>query len=89
MSSVSRCAVLNVVNSCIDMVDGSRLSIEDIDKDISECGIDSIIFIQLIILLEDEFGIEIPDSELIYAKLNTVHKIADMLDNIIHLSKQS
>ena len=48
----------------------------------SELNIDSILFIQIIIKLEDEFQCEFPASKLLPSELNTVTKIASLIDSL-------
>ena len=49
----------------------------------SELIIDSLLFIKIIIKLEDAFGCEIPASKLLLSELNTVTKITSIIESII------
>ena len=49
------------------------------EKDLTELGMDSIVFIHMIVQIEDQFEIEIPDEYLILNKLNTISKIAEII----------
>nr|WP_296457494.1 acyl carrier protein [uncultured Acetatifactor sp.] len=57
------------------------------DTDLTGYGMDSIVFIQMIVNIEEQFGIEIPDEYLLVEKMNTINKLADVvrrsLDGII------
>lgn len=50
-------------------------------QELSEIGLDSIRFIELIVALEDEFHIEIRDSDLLFDKFNTLAKLQTMLSS--------
>lgn len=55
-----------------------------IDEDASLCdeyGINSIIIIELVMKIEERFGIEFDDSELNHHQLDTVNKIVELIVN--------
>lgn len=62
----------------IEKVEGQ---VEQIDSktDLENYGINSMIFIQLIVLCEDKFGIEFEEKYLQMNVLNTVEKIAQLI----------
>lgn len=70
--------VCKIINSLSDSI---NLFSDDIDKNISEYGIDSIGFIRLVIKLEEEFNITIPDEYLILSKMSTIKDICKVLKN--------
>ena len=45
------------------------------DEDLNFIGIDSISFIQIVVALEDNFEIEIPDEKLMLEEMGTFNKI--------------
>ena len=45
------------------------------DEDLNVIGIDSILFIQIVVALEDNFEIEIPDEKLLMEEMGTFNKI--------------
>ena len=45
------------------------------DEDLNVIGIDSISFIQIVVALEDNFEIEIPDEKLLMEEMGTFNKI--------------
>ncbi|MGG4554127.1 acyl carrier protein [Paenibacillus sp. FSL W8-0186] len=47
--------------------------------DLYDIGLDSLNAIQLIVQLEDAFGISIDDDELLYENFNTIPKIVDIV----------
>lgn len=63
----------------IEKVEGQ---VEQIDSktDLENYGINSMIFIQLIVLCEDKFGIEFEEKYLQMNVLNTVEKIAQLIN---------
>lgn len=44
-----------------------------------DCSINSLQFVQLIILIETEFEIEIPDEYLLMTEMDTIAKIIDII----------
>lgn len=54
------------------------------DKDLCQCGLDSILFIKIIILIEEFFDIDIPDDYLIISRLDTVDKIAKLVTELLN-----
>mgnify|MGYP002522689569 FL=1 len=71
--------VIEIINANIEK---EEISYENIDKKLSDMGIDSIAFIQIIVALEEEFECEIPDSKLLMSELDTVRKISDVLEGL-------
>lgn len=60
------------------------LSIENIeeelyDEDLKELGLDSLSFIRIIVLLEEQFECEIPETKILLTELNTVNKIIETI----------
>ena len=70
--------VLNIINSTEKL----KITAEQLDADLSDLGMDSITFIQIIVALEEKFECEIPDSKLLTVEMNTVLKILDVLHSI-------
>lgn len=54
----------------------------DLDVDLTEYGLDSIAFIRMIVMLEEEFNVLFPDESMLLEELNTVKKIEDMLQQL-------
>ena len=67
--------VLTILNS----MDNIKITDEQLEDDLTDCGMDSITFIHTIVALEEEFECEIPDSKLMLSEMNTVKKILDVL----------
>ena len=84
--------VLNIVNSVIQTradEDKQRkepvtlLAEEQIETDFSELEIDSITFISIIVSLESEYEIEIPDEYLLMTEMNSVNKMYHVIKEVI------
>lgn len=46
-----------------------------LDEDLTVMGMDSVSFIQIVVALEDNFEIEIPDEKLLLEEMGTLNKI--------------
>lgn len=77
----------------IDKILKIVIEIMDIKSQINEednlffLGLDSMNAVKLIVRLEEEFDIEIPDNDLIIEKFDSVHKIYEYV--ILHLNKKN
>lgn len=71
--------VLRVLN---DIIKEIEITEECMDADLTELGLDSILFIKTIVALEEEFDVEVPDSKLLIAEMNTAQKIWDVLKEL-------
>lgn len=49
------------------------------DTDLRDIGMDSLALIELTLALESEFDVAIPDDQLAYCHLGTVHQISEVL----------
>lgn len=58
------------------------LSKDQTDTDFNDIQIDSITFIKIIVALESEFELEIPDEYLLMTEMNSVSKIFEVLKSI-------
>lgn len=76
MKLVKMADVLLVINSNIKEIE---LSQEQVTESLTELGMDSISFIQIIVALEEEFECEIPDEKLLITEMDTVQKMIDVL----------
>jgi len=60
------------------------INISDTDSNfLLENNIDSITFVEAILDLEEEFSILVPEDYLLMENLNTVEKIANLVENLI------
>jgi len=72
------------VISILNNVNINNVNIENIEMDfITENNIDSITFIEIIIYIEEEFDILVPDEYLLSEKLNTVSQIKTLVEKLI------
>lgn len=73
----------SIIKKIISILNNLNLKDIDIETDfIEENNIDSITFIEIIIYIEEEFDILIPDEYLLSEKLNTVSKIANLVSEL-------
>ena len=63
-------------------MENSPILSNQLGEDLSLLGMDSIIFISVVIALEEEFDIEIPDEKLSLNEMNTIAKIMDVISSI-------
>ena len=71
--------VLSIINANVKNV---NLTMESLDNDLIELGMDSVSFIQMIVVLEDKFQCEIPESQLLISEMNTAGKIINVLQKL-------
>lgn len=72
--------VLRIVNRGID---GAKISAEQADERLTDLGMDSINYIHIVVSLEEEFQIEIPDEFLVIDKMGTVGKMVSAVAGIL------
>ena len=51
-----------------------QLGDDQLEADLTELGMQSILFIKIVVALENEFECEIPDSKMIMKEMNTLQK---------------
>ena len=68
--------VVEILNASIE---NAELSSDKVAADLTELGMDSIAFVQIIVAIEEEFECEIPDSKLLITEMDTVEKIMNAL----------
>ena len=71
--------VIEILNANIE---NAEVTGDKLDENLSEIGMDSLIFIKLIVSLEEKFECEIPDSKLLIGEMNTANKIFRVLKDI-------
>lgn len=81
MTDVTKEKILDVVNTNLESETGI-VTTKQYDDDLTELGMDSIHFIQIIVSLEEVFECEIPDSKLLLTEMNTVNKMFEVLMSI-------
>lgn len=79
MKPVTIESLLSLIN---DIIGDAHITSEQLNDDLSGFGMDSIMFIQVIVSIEEEFECEIPDSKLLFSEMNTVSKIYEVLASL-------
>lgn len=72
--------VLEILIENGNIKEGEKLPLIQLDTDLSSVGMDSILFIQLIVLLETSYSIEIDDEDLLIEHFSTINKIVHTLE---------
>lgn len=85
MKEITKEKILEIVNSVQDM----EATMNQCDDDLLELGLDSIKFIQIIVLLEEAFECEIPDEKLLLTEMNSVNKMLEVLQLAVGESDKS
>lgn len=70
--------ILNILNGFDNLI----ITNEDVDANLNDLGMDSVMFIQIIVALEEAFECEIPDEKLMIPEMNTVNKIFNVLSTL-------
>lgn len=81
MKEITVEGILCVINS----LDNIEISIEQLEDSLTNLGVDSISFIQIIVGLEEAFDCEIPDTKLLISEMDTVRKMFDVLQNLYEI----
>ena len=72
--------ILNVVNTVLEQ----PLTQEQTEIELSTLDIDSIKFIHIIVALEENYHVEIPDEYLLITEMNTISKMSNVMKSILH-----
>ena len=74
--------IINILLNCLDIIEThEHLITMDL---INDLGMDSLTFVELIVLLEDEFGVEIPLENLEMENFRTLEKIETIVNMILN-----
>ncbi len=73
--------IINIVKVALEIEELSESILED---NLQDLGLESFAFIRIIVSLEDEFGIEIPDELLYMEQLDTISKIVNVVERILY-----
>ena len=84
MKEVSINSILSIVNEFENLDINYNQKMECL----SNMGMDSITFIQIIVRLEEVFDCEIPDSKLLISEMDTVQKMFDVLQQLYEVQLQ-
>ena len=78
MKSVTTEEVIAIIN----VSENLKINKEQLEENLSDLGMDSITFIQIIVALEEKFECEIPDEKLLITEMDTVQKMIDVLQTL-------
>ena len=69
-------SILSIIN---ENIENTEITTEQADEDLSLLGMDSIIFIRIVVALEEAFEIEVPDEYLLITEMGTANKILNVV----------
>ena len=72
--------VLKVLNANLE---NTEITFEQTEDDLSALGMDSIVFIRVVVALDEAFDIEIPDEYLLITEMNTLSKMTDVISTVL------
>ena len=72
--------VLKVLNANLE---NTEITFEQTEDDLSALGMDSIVFIRVVVALEEAFDIEIPDEYQLITEMNTLSKMTDVISTVL------
>jgi len=72
--------VLEIVNTNIEQ---TEIVQNQIHEDLTQLGMDSLAFIKIVVEIEDQFQIEIPDEYLLMTEMCTISKIVNVIQDKI------
>lgn len=65
-----------------DIARGSNPSLKE-DDDLFNAGIlDSLGILRMVAFIEEQFGIRVPDEDVVYENFNSIETLSDYLDNL-------
>lgn len=79
MKEVTIEKIIKILNANIENIE---ITLKDIKEDLTLLGMDSLSFVRIVVLLEEEFECEIPDSKLLISEMNTGEKIFNLLQKL-------
>ena len=83
MKEIEISKIVEIIQSNLENM---TISPNQYDDDLTTLSMDSITFIHIIVELEETFNCEIPDSKLLISEMNTINKIAVVLEEAISTS---
>lgn len=71
------------INKIVEILNGNienlNITTENLDDNLFDLGMESVVFIQIIVELEETFDCEIPDSKLLISEMDSLRKILNVL----------
>lgn len=76
--------IINIINDIFreNNDDFTPITLAQENDDLSDLGMDSIIFVQTIVTIEEAFSIRIPDEKLLLQEMNTIKKIDKLVSEL-------
>ena len=78
MENVMLQEVVDIVRTCVG---NKEITICQVDEDLDKLGVDSLMFMQIIISLENKYECEVPENKLTLYKLDTIRKLYEVIKN--------
>jgi len=73
----------NIVNQVVKIVRSNIPTIPEdfsqLNSDLSQLGMDSIIFIRIVVAIEEAFDMEVPDEKLLITEMGTIQKMVEVV----------
>lgn len=79
--------IITIINILLNKYKSEKnisVGMNDCSIEIAELGIDSLMYVRLIVKLEKKFNIDFLESDIIYNNLNTIDKITKVVE--LHLA---
>ena len=51
----------------------------NVDSNLYDAGLDSMAIMQLLVLIEEEYGVALPDGDLTRHNFSTIHRLAELI----------
>lgn len=71
-----------IVEILNENIENLNITTENLDDNLFELGMESVVFIQIIVSLEEVFDCEIPDSKLLISEMDSLRKILNVLQSL-------
>ncbi len=73
--------IIEIINEIIqnNHPDAKKITLMQVDEELLALGMDSIAYVQIIVSLEENFHIKIPDEKLLFSEMSTVNKILEVV----------
>ncbi|MCI8371884.1 MAG: acyl carrier protein [Lachnospiraceae bacterium] len=72
-----------IVDIIKELIKDISLDLLQADADLVDLGLDSVVFVQLIVELEEKFQVDVPDEVLFISELNTINKMTQLVENLL------
>lgn len=81
--------IIEIINEVIqdNDPDTKGITLMQADEDLLALGVDSIVYVQIIVSLEEKFRIVIPDEKLLFSEMNTINKMLEVVSKCCDAKK--